>query len=134
MPASLVVHEFTAEDDGGVAIPIIQASGRLDAGTVSILERALLRTLHSAAKVIILDLSEVTYISSSGLRVLLTCRRQLRERQGELILCALSQNVRDVFDMVGFTALFGIVDTLEQARHVAAETVRKIESRAGGNT
>ena len=123
MPATLVVHESIAEqasDASSAPVPIIQASGRLDASTVSILEHALMRALRTTAKAVILDLSEVTYISSSGLRVLLTARRQLRDRRGELILCALSQNVRDVFDMVGFTALFGVADSLDQARQIAA--------------
>lgn len=123
MPATLVVHESTAEQAGDASsapIPVIQASGRLDASTVSILEHALMRALRTTAKVIILDLSEVTYISSSGLRVLLTARRQLRDRRGQLILCALSQSVRDVFDMVGFTVLFEVADSLEHARQIAA--------------
>ncbi len=122
MAPTLVVRESTeqAADASSMPIVVIRASGRLDASTVSILEHALVRALHTAAKVVILDLSEVTYISSSGLRVLLTSRRQLRDRRGELILCALSQNVRDVFDMVGFTALFGIADSIDQARQIAA--------------
>lgn len=123
MAATLVVRESTVESAAGDAaapVPFIQAAGRLDASTVSILEHALIRALHSRATVVILDLSEVTYISSSGLRVLLTARRQLRDRRGDLILCALSQNVRDVFDMVGFTALFGIAESVEDARRLAA--------------
>ena len=126
MPATLVVRESTAQGTAGEAgdvapasVPLLQASGRLDASTVSILEHALMRALQIATKAVILDLSEVTYISSSGLRVLLTSRRRLRDRGGDLILCALSQNVRDVFDMVGFTALFGVCDTLDQARRIA---------------
>ncbi len=123
MAATLVVRESTAGDavdSLSALVPVIQACGRLDASTVSILEHALMRALRTAAKVVILDLSEVTYISSSGLRVLLTCRRQLRDRRGDLILCALSQNVRDVFDMVGFSALFGVAESLDQARQMAA--------------
>ena len=124
MPATLVVRESSTEGVAGgpgqaAAIPVLQASGRLDASTVSILEHALMRALHTNAKAVILELAEVTYISSSGLRVLLTSRRRLRDRGGDLLLCALSQNVRDVFDMVGFTALFGVSDTLDQAKQIA---------------
>ncbi|MGQ9814412.1 MAG: STAS domain-containing protein [Candidatus Roseilinea sp.] len=122
-PASLVVRESVegaTEDPSASPVHLVQAAGRLDASTVSILEHALMRALRTTAKVIILDLSEVTYISSSGLRVLLTARRQLRDRRGQLILCALSQNVRDVFDMVGFTVLFEVVDSLDHARQIAA--------------
>lgn len=90
-------------------------TGRLDASTVSILERALLRGFAAGNKTIVLDLAEVTYISSSGLRVLLTARREARERGGDIALCALSSNVKDVMDMVGFTVLFTIHDSVDTA-------------------
>jgi anti-anti-sigma factor len=100
-------------------IPVLQVSGRLDASTVSVLERALLRAFSLGARAIVVDMGEVTYISSSGLRVLLTARRQARERGGDILLCALSPNVRDVLDMVGFTALFSIYNTLDDAQQTA---------------
>ena len=100
-------------------IPVLQISGRLDASTVSILERALLRAFSFGASVIVIDVGEVTYISSSGLRVLLTGRRQARERGGDILLCSLSPNVRDVLDMVGFTVLFSIHNTLDDAKQNA---------------
>lgn len=90
-------------------------SGRLDASTVSILERALLRGFATGNKTVVLDLAEVTYISSSGLRVLLTARREARERGGDIALCALSSNVKDVMDMVGFTVLFTIHESVDAA-------------------
>jgi anti-anti-sigma factor len=102
------------------SIPILEITGRLDASTVSILERALLRALSVGATVIVIDVGEVTYISSSGLRVLLTARRQARERRGDILLCSLSPNVRDVLDMVGFTVLFSIHNTLDDAKQTAA--------------
>jgi anti-anti-sigma factor len=101
-------------------IPVLQITGRLDASTVSILERALLRALSLGATIIVIDVGEVTYISSSGLRVLLTARRQARERGGDILLCSLSPNVRDVLDMVGFTVLFSIHNTLDDAKQTAA--------------
>ncbi|MCL5997655.1 MAG: STAS domain-containing protein [Chloroflexi bacterium] len=125
MIATLNVRELTftpvmeQTDKAQKPIPIMQVSGRLDASTVSILERALLRAFSLGAKAIVIDMGEVTYISSSGLRVLLTARRQARERGGDILLCALSPNVRDVLDMVGFTALFSICSTLDDAKQMA---------------
>ncbi len=134
MIATLNVRETSYTPDGaaqagaagegvGASIPILAVSGRLDASTVNVLERALLRAYHGGARVILIDLGEVTYISSSGLRVLLTTRRQARERAGDVMLCALSSNVRDVLSMVGFTALFSIYDTLEDAKQSAARMI-----------
>ena len=123
MAASLTVREFVSESIPGmttVGVPVLKAAGRLDASTVNVLEHALNRSLAKSARVIVIELAEVNYISSSGLRVLLTARRKIRERGGDLVLCALSQNVRDVFDMVGFTALFIVTSSLDQAIQTAA--------------
>jgi anti-anti-sigma factor len=125
MIATLNVRESTYEpapdeaEKAQTPIPILQVSGRLDASTVSILERALLRAFSLAAQVIVVDMGDITYISSSGLRVLLTARRQARERGGDILLCALSPNVRDVLDMVGFTVLFSIYGSLDEAKQTA---------------
>ena len=101
-------------------VPLLSITGRLDASTVNILERALLRALLQSTRVIIIDAGEITYISSSGLRVLLSARRQARERGGDILLCALTPNVRDVMNMVGFITLFTVYDNVEDARRAAA--------------
>lgn len=88
-------------------------TGRLDAATSSQLERALNR---ASAATIVLDMSRLSYVSSSGLRVLLTARRKARERNGDVVLCGLTQNVHDVFNMVGFSALFSIHDSVDDVR------------------
>lgn len=120
MIATLHVREslVTTEPSAGhqpVPLVVLSASGRLDASTVNILERALIRGFALGNRTAIVDMGEVTYISSSGLRALLSARRQAREKGGDLVLCALSTNVKDVMDMVGFTVLFTISDTVELA-------------------
>ncbi|MCL4505467.1 MAG: STAS domain-containing protein [Chloroflexi bacterium] len=126
MIAILNVRESAYAPAGGEGesahkpIPILTVTGRLDASTVNILERAITRALSQGAKVVVIDAGEITYISSSGLRVLLTARRQIRERGGDILLCSLSPNVRDVMNMVGFTALFSIYENVDAAKQVAA--------------
>jgi len=93
-------------------LTVLSITGRLDASTVNVLDRALVRSFATGTRTAVLDMGEVTYISSSGLRVLLTARRTAREKGGDIVLCALSSNVRDVMDMVGFTALFTIKDSV----------------------
>jgi anti-sigma B factor antagonist len=123
MIATLSVRESGLEpaegEVGAKRVPVLLVAGRLDASTVSILERALLRVFTTGARVVVVDMGEVSYISSSGLRVLLTARRQARERSGDLVLCNLSASVRDVFDMVGFAVLFKIADDVERGRKEA---------------
>ncbi|MFC1465621.1 MAG: STAS domain-containing protein [Candidatus Brachytrichaceae bacterium NZ_4S206] len=117
MMASLNVTSQKLEDQ---SITILRLAGRLDATTVSQLERALTDAQLSGDRVIVIDLSDLAYISSSGLRVLLTGRSNARKRGGEVFLCSLRPPVREVFEMVGFTAVFTIFDTLEQAIAAAA--------------
>jgi anti-sigma B factor antagonist len=102
-------------------IALITVAGRLDASTIGQLERALNDSLVAASRAIVVDLSGLTYVSSSGLRVLLAARSAMRKRGGDVFLCALNPNVRAVFDMVGFTAVFGIFDT--QAQGLEAATI-----------
>lgn len=121
MASTLTVTEMSNDAIGGrLAAPILQVAGRLDTNTVSILERALMRAMATGAKSIVLDMSQVGYVSSSGLRVLLVARREAKERKGNVVLCSLTPQVRDVFDMVGFTSLFDIRDTLDQGRKAVA--------------
>lgn len=117
MIASLNVTSQRLENQ---SVTILRLAGRLDATTVSQLERALTDAQLSGDRAIVIDLSDLAYISSSGLRVLLTGRSNARKRGGEIFLCGLRPPVHEVFEMVGFTAVFTIFDTLEQAMEAAA--------------
>lgn len=101
------------------AITVLKLQGRLDAHTVGQLERALTEAQLSGDRAIVIDLSELNYVSSSGLRVLLTGRSNARRRGGDIFLCSLRPPVREVFEIVGFVAVFSIFDTLEQAVEAA---------------
>ncbi len=90
--------------------------GRLDALTVPSFENDLRDYLGQGSAHAVIDFEDVTYISSSGLRVLLTARRLARHQGGDVKLCRLSPRVHEIFDMVGFTQVFGIYDSIEQAQ------------------
>ena len=89
--------------------------GRLDAATVPTLEQALQRLLFDGQAKLVVDLGGVNYISSSGLRALLTTRRQARSRGGDVYLCALHPRVKEIFEMVGFMSVFGVHATRDEA-------------------
>jgi anti-sigma B factor antagonist len=110
----------TSQRIEGRSTAVLKLAGRLDATTVSQLERALTEAQLLGDRVIVIDLSQLNYVSSSGLRVLLTGRSNARKRGGEVFLCSLRPPVREVFEMVGFTAVFTIFDTCEQAMEAAA--------------
>jgi anti-sigma B factor antagonist len=84
---------------------VISASGRLDSGSAGDLEAVLPARVREQDKVL-LDLGEVAYVSSAGLRVLLLAAKAARSTGHRLVLCGLGPSVREVFDISGFTALF----------------------------
>jgi anti-anti-sigma factor len=122
MPNSkLTVRELPRENDPKLAhVPLIQVAGRLDTNTVSVLERELLRVMASGAKSVVLDMENLTYVSSTGLRVLMHAHKETRARKGKMVLCSLTPPVRDVLEMVGFTNMFDIRENLEQGKKSAA--------------
>ena len=101
----------------------ITPQGRLDAVTVPALEAAIDEQLGARHFRLIIDLSEVAYMSSSGLRVLLRARRQAQSGNGDVVLCAMNERVAEVFEMIGFNNLFRIYATSAEAAAALAKTI-----------
>ena len=120
--------QITKETNDKAPIATLKVAGRLDANTVNIMEKALTDSLATGARALVLDMAELTYISSSGLRALLTAKRNSTQKKGDLYICSLKRNVRDVFDMVGFSAVFHIHETLAQAMQAAIGLVGTLPS------
>jgi anti-anti-sigma factor len=93
----------------------IAPQGRLDAVTVPALEAAIDEQLNARHFRLIIDLAEVGYMSSSGLRALLRARRQAQTGGGDVVLCAMNDRVTEVFEMIGFNNLFKIYATPTEA-------------------
>jgi anti-sigma B factor antagonist len=117
MNALLTILSERAPDS---PIMILRLMGRLDASTVGQLERALSDAQQSGVRAILIDLSQLVYVSSSGLRVMLSARSAIRKKGGDIFLCALSHSVREVFDMVGFSAIFSLFETVEMGMEAAS--------------
>ncbi len=103
----------------------IVPSGRLDAVTVPALEEFLQSALSANHSQLVLDLSEVSYLSSSGLRALLQARRQAQAAGGDLVLAAMSVRAREIFEMIGFTNLFRVFDQVAEAVVALTQPVAK---------
>jgi anti-anti-sigma factor len=101
----------------------IMPQGRLDAVTVPFLEKVIEDQLAARHFRLIIDLSEVAYLSSSGLRALLRARRQAQAGGGDVALCAMNERVTEVFEMIGFNNLFRIFATPAEAATALAKIV-----------
>lgn len=87
---------------------LVVVTGRLDQSQNQLLEEELQRLLDEGHHRLIVDLSEVTYVNSGGLRCLVTIWRQARSRGGTVVLCGLSERIARVFAIVGFDKVFVI--------------------------
>jgi anti-sigma B factor antagonist len=98
--------EIRQEDQGDFRV--LALAGRLDTETSADLELALQDLQAAGATRYVIDLAGIGYVSSAGLRVLLALAKQLDGGRGVLRLCALSDPVKQVFDVAGFSRMFAI--------------------------
>ena len=82
--------------------------GRLDTLAAQEVSKQLEDLTEDASGTIVMDCTEMTYISSSGLRIFLTLRKAAAEKGGKIIVRGISNDIRSVFMMTGFLNLFEI--------------------------
>ncbi|MEP7292789.1 MAG: STAS domain-containing protein [Chloroflexota bacterium] len=92
-------------------VTLIEASGRIDSMNAEELREALNEEIGRGAKNVVLDLSNVSYMSSAGLRELVAAYRKLQEVSGDLRLAQPSSRVLDVLEMSGLDTIFQIFHT-----------------------
>ena len=95
---------------------IIDVVGKINALTAPEFEKSLLNFISEGKNRIILNLSEVDYISSAGLRSILVIAKNLMSKGGKLILSSLQPDVKEVFEISGFTTIIPITSNVEEAK------------------
>jgi anti-anti-sigma factor len=101
----------TTEKEG---IIIIALTGRLDANSSSSVTDEIEGVVSEGVKILfILDAME--YISSAGLRSLLVITKKVRSNNGKMCLTGLTENVREVFDVSGFSSILDVCATEDEA-------------------
>ena len=88
------------------SVTVLKLDGRLDTTTAPELEKAI-NAEGDALKSLVLDFNGVDYISSAGLRVLLTAQKKMNV-QGSMELVGVSEAVMDIFEMTGFADILVI--------------------------
>lgn len=97
--------ELTILQENGATI--VNIAGRLDTVTSPELDKAV-KPLIALGATIIFDCEKMEYVSSSGLRVVLSTHKQLAAVGGSFIVRNLNNEVRSVFDLTGFSRLLNI--------------------------
>jgi anti-anti-sigma factor len=96
-------------------ITIFALKGKVDTEGAMDLDIALHAALAEGKTKLILDMAELRYINSAGLRSLADALTRAKEAQGDLKLVALNTRIRRVFEIVGFDNFFQMYDNLDEA-------------------
>jgi anti-sigma B factor antagonist len=94
---------------------VFKLNGRLDSNTAMGFEQKLFECMENGTQRMILDFQELDYISSAGLRVILKATKNLKSGEGKLVLCAMQDYVKEVFEISGFDSFLPIEATLDDA-------------------
>lgn len=110
MIEDLVIESQTIDD-----ILVVKLEGELDAFTAQQVKEQLSTFIKKGYKKIVVNLSQVRYINSTSIGVLVSRLRDLKNRQGELVLAELSDRVNRILTLVGGKRLFQIFNTEQEA-------------------
>ena len=88
--------------------------GRVDSSVSKILEQKVV-DIVSRDSAIVVDLGEMNYVSSAGLRSFITLAKHARSRNRTIALCGMREEVAEIFEISGLLELFTIYDTVEAA-------------------
>lgn len=102
-------------------VNIFKLHGRLDSNTSPTLEKKLVDAIQNGARSMVIDFENLDYISSAGLRIILKTTKDLKRSQGNIVLCAMQDYVKEVFEIAGFDTFLTITPTMEQALAKAGE-------------
>jgi anti-sigma B factor antagonist len=105
--------QISSQEQNSTTIYILD--GRIDSTGARELDDALQTAIADGHYKLVLDMSNVTYINSAGLRTLADILTQARSRDGDLRLVALSAKVERVFKIIGFDKFFEAYADLEEA-------------------
>ena len=94
---------------------VLALSGKLDALSAKTFEEKILGVIGSGAQRVVVDLAQLEYVSSSGLRVFLLAAKRLQATDGKIVLCGLQDHVRQVFDLAGFSSILPIYGSRDEA-------------------
>ena len=96
-------------------VKVVVMESKFDAGIAKEVEKIFRKVIEGGARKLLCDFSQTQYISSAGLRVLLVAAKSLKKTGGQIALCCLNEFVHEVFETTGFTRIFRIYHSQEEA-------------------
>jgi anti-anti-sigma factor len=97
------------------AVTVVDVEGQLIVGNRQELKQRVLEEIDKGDRKFVIDFSNTGYIDSSGLGVLVSLSKKIREQGGELRLASLNEDLRTLFELTKLDTLFRIADTRDAA-------------------
>jgi|WetSurMetagenome_2_1015567.scaffolds.fasta_scaffold00036_17 anti-anti-sigma factor len=105
--------EITSRQEG--AVSIIEVAGRMDAVTAPTFDKFFREISSSEIQAFLILMNNLDYISSAGLRSILMAAKQVKAKNGRLVLAGMKDAVKEVFNLSGFQAILRICESGEDA-------------------
>ncbi len=105
--------DLTHEISDGLLV--VRPKSRIDSGTAASFEEQCAALIAEGPSRVVIDFSQVDYVSSAGLRALLVAAKKAKSLGGGLTLCGLRGNVKEVMSVSGFDAMLGAHPGIEEA-------------------
>ncbi len=103
---------------------VVEPHGQLDSSVASDLDRTITETIKQGHIRVVVQLAEVSYISSKGLKALVSGWRLARAAGGDLVLCAVVPRVQSIIDTIGLSQIFSVYLTLDEALEALSSASR----------
>lgn len=97
------------------SVTVVDVEGQLIVGNRQELKQKVLDELENGARRFVIDFEETGYIDSSGLGVLVSLSKKIREQGGELRLASLNEDLRTLFELTKLDTLFTIAESRDEA-------------------
>jgi len=96
-------------------VTVVKAPGRLDTVTAPEFEKQLMALVNGGSIRVVVDATAMDYVSSAGLRTFLSIAKRLQQAKGKLTLGGLTHQVKEIFDIAGFSGILPIFATSDEA-------------------
>jgi anti-sigma B factor antagonist len=105
--------EVTIRDESDTKIIMLQ--GKLDTNSTPDVESEINSLLDSGTNKLLINFEKLSYISSTGLRLLLATAKRLQSSEGDLRVCSLNEMATEVFELSGFTSIINVFASEQEA-------------------
>ena len=97
------------------SVTVVRFEGNIDTGTSTEAQESLEKLIDEGALKIVVNFSEVGFVSSAGLRILLVITKKLKNTGGNLRVCGLNETVKEIFEITGFDSIFNLFEGESEA-------------------